>query len=102
MRVHMEAGIPVKVEGDPENPMNKGKLCQKGYAALELLNHPDRLKHPLQRKGERGAGKWERITWDQALESTAKRLNQVSNQYGKEAVVILRGASKGLSDAKSN
>ncbi|MCP4630459.1 MAG: molybdopterin-dependent oxidoreductase [bacterium] len=98
MLVHMEAGIPVKAEGDPENPMNKGKLCQKGYAALELLNHPDRLKHPLQRKGERGEGKWERITWDQALETIAKRLNRISTQYGKEAVVILRGASKGLSD----
>ena len=98
MLVHMKAGIPVSVEGDPANPMNKGKLCQKGYAALELLNHPDRLKHPLQRKGKRGENNWERITWDQALETVANRLNQVSAVHGKEAVVILRGASKGLSD----
>lgn len=96
--IHIENGNPVKIEGDPQNPMNKGKLCQKGYASLEFLNHPDRLKFPLIRDGERGTCKWKSITWEEALETVAAQFKQVSNIFGKEAVVFLRGASKGISD----
>ena len=96
--IHIENGNPIKIEGDPENPMNKGKLCVKGYASLELLNHPDRLKHPLIRDGEKGSGKWKTVSWDEALETVADQLKRVSDAYGKESVVFLRGASKGLSD----
>ena len=96
--IHIENGNPIKIEGDPQNPMNKGKLCQKGYASLEFLNHPDRLKHPLIRDGEKGSGKWKTVSWDEALETVADQLKRVSDAYGKESVVFLRGASKGRSD----
>lgn len=96
--IHMRGGRPVQIEGDPQNPMNKGKLCQKGYASLEYLDHPDRLTHPLKRVGERGVGNWEKITWDEALETVADRFTKTAEQYGKQGIVFLRGASKGLAD----
>ncbi len=96
--IHMTDGKPVRIEGDPQNPMNKGKLCQKGYASLEYLNHPGRLTHPLKRIGKRGSDHWKKITWDEALETVADQFNKTAKQYGKEGVVFLRGASKGLAD----
>ena len=54
--VHVANGRVTKVEGDPENPLNRGAICPKGQASLEFLYHPDRLQHPLKRTGERGEG----------------------------------------------
>ena len=65
--VYMEEGKPVRVEGDPDNPINKGAICIKGTASLEYLCHPDRVKYPLKRVGEKGEGKWQQIAWDEAL-----------------------------------
>ena len=47
--VHIKDGKPVKVDGDPDNPVSKGAICIKGKASIEILNHPDRLKYPLKR-----------------------------------------------------
>jgi len=96
--IHLEEGKPIKVEGDPQNPMSKGRLCPKGCASLEYLYHPDRLKQPLKRMGKRGDGDWQKITWDEALETVAGELKKASERYGLLSVVFLRGASKGLSD----
>jgi anaerobic selenocysteine-containing dehydrogenase len=96
--IHLENGKPIKVEGDPHNPMSKGRLCPKGLASLEYLNHPDRLKHPLKRAGERGDGKWQRISWDEALETVATELSRARERYGVLSVVFMRGASKGSPD----
>ena len=96
--VRMEGGKPINVEGDPSNPMSKGKLCSKGMASLEYLNHPDRLKYPLRRMEGKGKGKWERISWDDALGIVATELTKVKEKYGVLAVIFLRGASKGLPD----
>lgn len=96
--VHLRNGIPVRVEGDPCHPINKGLLCAKGYASLEYLNSPNRLKYPLKRIGLRGEGKWERISWEMALELVAKGLMQSRDRYGVLSTVFIRGASKGLSD----
>ncbi len=51
---HVKDGKVVKIEGDPDHPNNKGELCPKGLAGIELLYHPDRLNYPLKRKGKRG------------------------------------------------
>jgi anaerobic selenocysteine-containing dehydrogenase len=96
--VRMKDGFPSAVEGDPENPMSKGRLCPKGLASLEYLNHPDRLKHPLKRTGKRGDGRWEQISWDDALEAVAAGLNRAKETYGVLSVIFFRGASKGLPD----
>jgi len=56
--VHLKDGRVVKIEGDPNSPINKGRLCAKGLASLEYLYHPQRLKYPLRRVVRKGnAGK---------------------------------------------
>jgi anaerobic selenocysteine-containing dehydrogenase len=95
--VHLRDGEIARIEGDPNAP-NKGALCPKGLASLEYLYHPDRLKHPLRRIGERGEGKWQRISWDEALGTIASEMNQAKDKHGAESVVFLRGAAKGIQD----
>jgi len=96
--VHLNGDRIVRVTGDTQNPVSKGRLCPKGMASLEYLNHPDRLKYPLKRAGERGAGSWQRVSWDEALDAVAKGLMKSKERYGVHSVIFLRGASKGLSD----
>ncbi len=67
-------GELIKVQGDPEGPLNRGSICEKGNAAIQYINSPYRLRYPLKRAGKRGEGKWERISWDEALDATAKKL----------------------------
>ncbi|MFQ6111276.1 MAG: molybdopterin-dependent oxidoreductase [Nitrospinota bacterium] len=84
--VHVQDGKVVKVEGDPDNPNNRGILCAKGNAAVDHLYNPNRILHPLKRVGERGEGKWERIGWDEALDTIASRLMQIRERWGPEAI----------------
>jgi anaerobic selenocysteine-containing dehydrogenase len=93
--IYVKDGKVIKVEGDPSSPTTRGVLCAKGLASRSLLYHPDRLKHPLKRKGERGSGNWERITWDEALETIARRLKETEKEYGKDSVILATGTSRG-------
>lgn len=97
--VHIRNGIVTKVEGDIDNPLNKGALCARGSASLEYLYHPDRLKHPLKRTGERGGGKWHRISWDEALDEVTTQLIKARDNYGAESVAFVVGMAKGLQDS---
>lgn len=63
----------------------------KTVNAHEQVYHPDRLLYPLKRKGERGEGKWQRITWDEALGLMAEQFGRIKEQYGSEAVATIRG-----------
>lgn len=94
--VHLHDGKITKVEGDPESPVNRGRLCVKGYASVERLYHPGRLKHPLKRAGARGEGKWKRISWEEALETVAAAMNGAKEKHGAESVVFVQGAPKGF------
>lgn len=89
--VHVQNGRVVKIEGDPEYPMSRGALCAKGLAGIQALYHPNRLKYPLKRVGARGEGKWQRITWDEAIDTIAKKLMEVREKYGAEAVFCSTG-----------
>jgi anaerobic selenocysteine-containing dehydrogenase len=91
----MENDEIVKIAGDPESPVNRGNLCLKGAASLDRLYHPDRLKFPLRRAGERGSGQWKRISWDEALDEVAEALTKVKTTYGPESIVFIRGSFKG-------
>lgn len=97
--VHLSGGKVTKVEGDPDSPVNRGTLCAKGLASLEYLYHPDRLKRPLRRVGERGEGKWRQVSWDEALEAVAGELIKAKETYGAESVAFVQGAAKGLQDS---
>jgi anaerobic selenocysteine-containing dehydrogenase len=95
---HVSEGRVTRIEGDPDHPLNKGRLCPKGYASLEYLYHPDRLRKPLKRVGARGEGKWAAIGWDEALSTIADQLAGARADTGPESVVFIRGAAKGLQD----
>lgn len=86
----------VEVKGDPDGFLNKGYICPKGVASPDRLTHPDRLKHPLKRVGKRGEGKWERISWGEALQYTAENLNNIKEEYGAKGVAFGAGMPKGL------
>jgi anaerobic selenocysteine-containing dehydrogenase len=90
----MKDGKLVKVTGDPDSPTSRGFLCVKGKSAPELLYHPDRLKYPLKRAGERGENKWHRITWDEALDTISEKLLRVKRDYGAESIVGARGTGR--------
>ncbi len=66
-----------KIEGNPLHPVNRGALCARGQAGLEVLYNPDRIKGPMKRAGERGEGKWEEIGWDEAIKTLADKLGEL-------------------------
>jgi len=68
-------------------------ICVKGQAIPEIINSPDRLLHPMRRVGERGQGKWERISWDEALDEAADRFREIIDNYGVEAIGVYSGDS---------
>ncbi len=85
-------GRITSVVGDPDHPINKGKLCAKGgQPSIDLLYHPSRLDFPLIRTGERGAGQWRRASWDEALDHIAAQLQGIKQAHGAEAVSFFRG-----------
>ncbi|MEX2100524.1 MAG: molybdopterin-dependent oxidoreductase, partial [Acidimicrobiia bacterium] len=63
-----------KFEGNPENPGSRGRNCAKGPATLNQITDPDRILYPMRRAGGRGEGRWERISWDDALDTIAGRI----------------------------
>ncbi|HEY1403610.1 MAG TPA: molybdopterin-dependent oxidoreductase, partial [Pyrinomonadaceae bacterium] len=65
-----------KVEGNPAHPGSRGRNCAKGPATLNQITDPDRILYPLKRAGARGEGKWERVSWDEALETIAARIRR--------------------------
>ncbi len=93
---HVEDGRIKKIEGDPDCPLNRGTICAKGLAQIERLNHPDRLTYPMKRMGNRGEGKWARISWDEALETIAKKINETIEREGPQAISFAQGTPKGL------
>ncbi|MFC1822250.1 molybdopterin-dependent oxidoreductase [Thermodesulfobacteriota bacterium] len=92
--VHVKEQKIVKITGDPESPLSKGQMCPKGLASLEHLYNPNRLKHPLKRAGKRGEGKWEQISWDEALDTIVENINAIKTNYGIEAVAVGTGTGR--------
>jgi len=91
----VDDGKIVRVEGDPDHPVSEGILCVKAFSAKEINEHPDRLKYPMKRAGKRGEGKWERITWEEALDTIEKKIREVCEEYGPQSVIISQGTGRG-------
>ena len=83
----VEDGRAVRIEGDPDHPVTQGFLCAKVNRYLERTYHRDRLQHPLRRVGPKGAGRFERVSWDEALAEIAARLRRVVDEHGADAVL---------------
>ena len=90
----VENGKVVKVRPDPDGPLNHGRACVKGMSIIEQMYHPERLLFPLRRIGPRKSGKWERITWDEALDEIARKLSAYSRDYGPETIALISGTGR--------
>lgn len=85
--VHKKDGKIVKVEGDPNHPVTKGSICNKVRNLTERLYDPNRLKYPLKRVGAKGEGKFERISWQEAIETITSRWKKIVEIDGPESVL---------------
>ncbi len=92
--VFTKNGRVAKIAGDPDCPINHGTLCPKGIASAQLAYHPDRLTYPVRRVGPKASGKWERISWDQALDAIAERINGYKAKFGPESIVMGYGTGR--------
>ncbi|MFC0270752.1 molybdopterin oxidoreductase family protein [Metabacillus herbersteinensis] len=85
--LHKKDGNIIKVEGDPNHPVTKGNICNKVRNMTERLYDPKRLQYPLKRVGAKGAGKFERITWDEAIETTTFHWKKFIKSHGPESIL---------------
>jgi len=96
INAYVENGTIVRVEGMKEHPSNEGTLCVKGASSRQYVYNRDRIKYPMKRRGERGSGQWERISWGEALDTVAESLIRIKETFGPESVVFLAGYTKWL------
>ncbi|RMH18148.1 MAG: formate dehydrogenase [Gemmatimonadetes bacterium] len=76
-----------RFEGNPEHPGSRGRNCAKGPATLNQITDPDRILYPLRRVGARGEGRWERVSWDEALDDIAARIRRAFDEDRKHEVM---------------
>jgi thiosulfate reductase/polysulfide reductase chain A len=81
-------GKVVKLDGNPEHPHSRGKLCPRGQSGLMNTYDPDRVLTPLVRVGKRGEGLFRQASWDEALDIVASNMLKIKEQYGSEAMVF--------------
>ena len=74
--VEKESGQIRKVEGNPFHPGSRGRNCAKGPATVNQVHDPDRILYPMKRVGPRGSGRFERVTWDEVLDTLAARIRK--------------------------
>ncbi|WP_051689617.1 molybdopterin-dependent oxidoreductase [Pelobacter seleniigenes] len=94
IEVFSEGNKIVKIKPDPERyPYNEGIVngCRRFHSNVEFLYHPERINYPLKRKGERGSGQWQQISWEDALDEIAERLLELKAQFGGETLATSIG-----------
>lgn len=89
LQVHTRNGKLVRIS---PNPNYYTKPCMRGRSRLQWNYHPDRIKYPFKRVGERGEGKWERISWEEALDTIATNLGKIRDEHGPETIFFTAGA----------
>ncbi len=94
VKVDIEDGVIVHIEGNP-NSLTRGTMCSKGLSSIQHIDNPFRLKYPLKRAGEKGEGKWTRISWDEALEIISSRMKDAIDKNGPSSIVISQGTGRG-------
>jgi thiosulfate reductase/polysulfide reductase chain A len=77
-----------KIEGNPDDPLSRGRLCPRGTGGIGAHFDADRLKAPLLRRKNRGDDEWVAVTWDEALGQVAERMQKIKAQHGAEAVAL--------------
>ena len=94
-----ENGRLVRIEEDRTDPRvdqisPPTKACIRRQGAMEWMRHPDRVNFPLKRTGEKGEGKWQRISWEQAFHEIAGKLSDIRQKYGAEALAMTTGTGR--------
>ncbi len=92
--VTVEDGVITYIEGDQDS-LTKGTMCAKGLGSIQHIHHPDRLRHPLKRIGLRGEGKWQRISWDEALDTVTGKMKELIEKYGPNSICNTQGTGRG-------
>jgi len=86
--ITVEEGRATKIQGDPAHPVTRGFLCAKVAKYLDRVYSPDRVLYPARRVGAKGPGaRWERISWDSALDEICERFRAISGEFGSEAIL---------------
>ncbi len=85
--IDKETGRIKKFEGNPYHPGSRGRNCAKGPATINQINDHERILYPMKRAGKRGEGKWERTTWDEALESIAAKIRAAIVENRRDEVM---------------
>ncbi len=88
IKAHLEDGRLVKVEGLPEHPVSKGYICARGEALPEYVYSPNRVQKPMLRRN----GSWKEVSWDEALDFCAEKLNAIKEKYGARALAVFCGS----------
>lgn len=91
----LRMGLAKKLEGNPEHPVNRGRLCARGQAGLQLTYHPDRLRAPRKRSGPRGSGEFSEITWEEAISEVVSRLEMLRSRERLDRIRFLTGTLRG-------
>lgn len=93
--MYVKDGKVIKVEGDPDDPYNQGRLCLRCLTLPDTLYHESRQLYPMKRaKEDRGQDKWERISWDEAFDLLETNIKRIQEEYGKESVYIVCGTGR--------
>ncbi len=87
-------GVAKKLEGLPAHPVSQGALCARGQAAIQVTYHPDRIAHPLKRKGARGSGEFEAITWDAAIAELVGKLDALASADNQKSLAVIVGGRR--------
>lgn len=82
----------LKITANADHPLTPNCICRIGMRGMDFVTHPDRLLHPLRRIGNRGSGQWERVSWEDALDDIAARLQDIVAEDGPEAIASSIGA----------
>ena len=85
----------VKIEGKPGHPINDGSICMLGLSGLQMLYGPTRIKSPMKRIGERGEGRWKKISWDEAQGILAEKLTEIRERGEAHTVAAIAGSDQG-------
>jgi menaquinone reductase, molybdopterin-binding-like subunit len=85
----LKMGVAKKIEGNPAHPVNQGKLCPRGQAGLQITYHPERIMGPMARTGDRGTGKFESISWDEAQKRLVAALGPLATAKQKGPLLFL-------------
>ncbi|NBC47509.1 MAG: molybdopterin-dependent oxidoreductase [Gammaproteobacteria bacterium] len=94
---YVEDGRLMKIEGHPDSIRTRGVLCAKGQAGVNQVYFPDRILYPMKRVGERGEGKWKRISWDEALDEIVSKIKPLRDQGHPEKFMFQYGRMKASS-----